>query len=146
MIARAFARVYYAGAGALVWSSPGYLVGWLAEPAWPYVFFPLLAYGAWRGVRVGVREEPGALRVRNLVLSFRIPWADVVDVTWDESYAAPQGFVVPLVRVPGRKRPIPVLAVASFMSPSRAESERARSWTGAAPTTSRRAPRRRGRR
>jgi hypothetical protein len=138
VIWRIVARVEHVVLGTIVWSAPGHLVGWLAEPAWAYVFFPLLLYGVWRGAAVRVREEAGALVVRNVVLAFRVPWENVEDVSWGESFAAPHGIVVPLVRVRGRERPVPVLAMACWETPRRADADRARAWTGKPPVRSRR--------
>lgn len=129
LTARWLARTHYVGAGAIVWSAPGHLVGWLAEPAWAYVFFPLLAFGAWRGATVRVRETPDGLVVRNVVLSFVIPWPDVAGVRWDQLWAGPlRAFVVPLVGVRGRRRPVPVLAMACWQRPAKPDAARARGW------------------
>lgn len=138
---RLLARATYVIGGAIAWSAPGLAAGWLYEPAWPYVFFPLLAYGCWRGATVRVREVRGGLVVRNVLRTFDLAWANVTKVGWsdvqDGTWEAPSGYVLPLVHVDGRRR-VAVLALACWMRPSRRDAATVRGWAERVRTSRRR--------
>lgn len=127
----AFVRAGYVLEGVLLWSAPSFLVAPVAEWLWPYVAVPLATYGVYRGMAVKVRESADGLVVRNVVLAFEVAWSDVLAVGWydiDGSQAMPKGYVAPWLEVRGRRRRVPVLAMASWMRPSRENARTVRGW------------------
>ena len=125
-------RVLYAGTGAVAWSAPSFLVAPFAEWLWAWLFPACAAYGVWRGATVRVRESAEGVFVRNVVRTFDLAWPDVTEVGWfdlDGSWVVPKGYVSPWLRVRGRRWRVPVLAMATWMRPSRAGSATVRRWS-----------------
>jgi hypothetical protein len=74
------------------------------------------AFGGWRGATVRVEETGEGLVVRNPLVTHVVAWADVERVV---DVAAPEmrGMTCPGLRQPGRRKPLPLVAMLYWETP-----------------------------
>lgn len=77
------------------------------------VAFVPLAWGLWRALTLAfVLTSEGAV-VRNPWRTYRVPWTEVVEIT-DAAVSSVNWAICPALRLRGRRRPLPVCALATW--------------------------------